>query len=66
MDTECRIDLLKIREDGLADWLGCVNHVEKAQPKLNQLSLSSDDHFLAIDRATRTVVAHVVGKHATS
>jgi hypothetical protein len=65
MNTECCIDLLKIREDGCADWLGSVNHVEKAQPKLNQLSASSDDHFLAVDRATRTVVAHVVGKIAS-
>ena len=62
MDTRQCIDLIKVLENGTANWVGRVATVEEAQPRLNQLSASSENHFLAIDRSTRAVVAHVVGK----
>lgn len=66
MDAQQCIDLIKVFENGTADWVGRVATVEEAQPRLNQLSASSEDHFLAIDRSTRAVVAHVVGKTSST
>jgi hypothetical protein len=60
--AEKHIDLLKIRENGSADWVGRVGTVAEAQPKLDQLSAFCDNHFLAIERASGTIVAHVMGK----
>ena len=56
------IDLLKVRENGSADWIGRVGSIEEAQPRLDQLSASSDNHFLAVERSSATVVAPVLGK----
>jgi hypothetical protein len=62
---ESRIDLLEIREKGGADWLGRVTNLKDVEPKLNRLSRSSDNQFIAVDRATGAVVAHVVGRKAS-
>jgi hypothetical protein len=56
------IDLLRIHGDGSADWMGRVGTVAEAQPRLDQLSALYDSHFLAIERSSGTVVAHVLGK----
>jgi hypothetical protein len=61
---ESWIDLLRVRENGSADWVGRVGTIEEAQPRLDQLSASSDSHFLAVERASARVVAHVLAKVA--
>lgn len=62
MDARSCIDLIHVQEDGSPLWVGRVGRREEAQAKLNELSLASDDAFLAVDKSTRMVVAHVVGK----
>jgi hypothetical protein len=60
--TDNCIDLLKVLENGSADWVGRVETIEEAQPRLNQLSASSDNHFIAVERSSAKVVAHVLGR----
>jgi hypothetical protein len=62
MDTRACIDLIKVLEDGSPFWVGRVAKIEEAHAKLKELGSASDDAFLAIDKSTRSVVAHVVGK----
>jgi hypothetical protein len=56
------IDLLRVRENGSAVWMGRVDTLEEARSSLNQLSASYDDHFLAVERSSAAVVAHVMGR----
>jgi hypothetical protein len=58
------IDLLRVHEDGSADWVGRVETIEEAQPKLDKLSAAFDSHFLAVERSSARVVAHVMGRAA--